>query len=150
MNDLNKKLLEQGIDELYSRNKIDSNVKTEIESYITNITDKNVYEVAYSEFNQTDSTGVTFDDVAREVDYNSGSAELITNAIVITNIRIDSIKLKGSDENVTYQMSTDGTNWFNIDSFDINEEVITASFYLKVKFSSINTIKGIIVIYENM
>lgn len=144
---ISKKLLVDGIYELYDRNKISSDLKTEAETYIDNLSLQNVQNVKYSDFNQTDSTGVTFDDASRTVSWDTGSAELITNALTLTSSILDAVKLKATDQDIQIQISYNGTTWYNINDTDINEE-ISGTFYLKLLFTSANDITGMILIYS--
>jgi len=152
-NGVGKQLLKDGINELYDRSKISSTLKDDAEEYIDDLNEEGFYNLKYSEFNQDDSENVTFDDANREVTWDSGSAKLYTNAIELSNIKIKALKLKGSDENVTWKLSTTGTtsSYMGLESsYDLDEEITSDSFYLEIDFSSTNTIKGLIVVYENL
>jgi hypothetical protein len=88
-----KELLKDGITELYIRNKISEDLKTEIDTYIDDLSMYNLYELKYSEFNKTDSENVTFSDTARTATLESGTALLLTNEIALANIKLKSLKL---------------------------------------------------------
>lgn len=145
---VSRQLLKDGVNELYDRSKISSTLKTEAEDYIDELSDDHFEVIDYIDFNQDDSVGCTFTDASKSVTYGgSGEAELLTNSINIGSATIRTLKLKATNENVTWQISSNGTTWYNIDSYNLDESV-TAAFYLKVKFSIASTIKGLVIVYE--
>ena len=147
---ISNELLKMGIQELKDKNKISTDMKTEMDTYVDNLSHFNVLEVEYNDFNQTSSTGVTWDDAARTVSWDTGNAELITNAIAASSVKLLALKLKATDQNIdSIQISYDLTEWYDIDDYDTNEDVgSNTSFYLKIKFSATNDIKGILIMTE--
>jgi len=145
-----KDLLKNAIEDMRKNGKIDTTVESSMESFIDDITSTDFYEVAYSEFDQTSSVNIVFADASRTATYSTaGTDELITSAISLATSKIKGLKLKGSDENVDWQLSLDGTNFFNVDSYNI-DEAVTTTVYIKALVPATNVISGIIIIYENV
>lgn len=147
INEVSKDLLIQGSKELYDRSKISLEVKTAVENYLDTLSTQFYKTIEYSDFNQDDSVGCTFTDNLKTVTWDSGTAELLTNKISISPSTLKTIKLKSTDQNVTFQISYNGTKFYNINDYDISEN-ISSDFYLKVLFTQTNTIKGIVLVYE--
>jgi hypothetical protein len=144
-----KQLLKDGIEELNNRGYISAETQTDMNTYIDNLSEYNVYEVNYSGFNETGSTNITFDLVSRTalVEDTDGSV-LISKVINLTNIRIKALKIKSDKEDVLWFISTDGTNYYSVDSFNI-DELVTSTFYVKVTTDVVSSIKGLMIIYTN-
>lgn len=151
---VNKEILKDGIKELRDRNKISQDVKEAMDTYIDNISLTNVYKTQYSEFNQTDSMDVIFSDTQRSVTYTVSSdvGVILTNKISLSNILLTDLKLLGVNEEVTWSISYNGTTWYQVNSYNINERIDSAKdgFYLKIETTQTNTIYGIKIIYENL
>ena len=145
-----KQMLKDAVENNYRMNRINSTTKSDLDDFIDSISREQFYEVAYSEFDQTESDAeVVFSDSYRTATNSEGvDKSIVTSAISIPDCKIKALKLKASTtEDVQFLLSTDGTNFFNVNSFDINE-IITSSVYIKVTTPD-NVISGIIIIYEN-
>ena len=144
-------LLRDGITELNNRRMISNDLKTEVNNYLDGLTTLDVKDVEFIDFNQDDSTGFTFDTANRNASA-AGVGELLTNLISLNNVRIHSFKLKGTDQNVEFLISYNGTTWYNINDYDALENVAEteSGFYLRVDVTQANTISGIQIIYENL
>ena len=75
-------LLKDGLIELNDRRKISNALKTEADAYLDGLSSLDVREIEYSEFNQTDSVGFTFDNGTRSAS-NVGAGELLTNLTLL-------------------------------------------------------------------
>jgi hypothetical protein len=142
-------ILKMGNLELYNRNKISLELKNDTDDYIDLLTLNNILELTYDDFNQIDSENVIFDDSARTITLDTGTAILLTNKLDLVNVKLLALKLKGSDENVIWKIGTNGTSYHVVDSSNINEN-ISNGVYVRIEFSDINTITGLIAIYENI
>jgi hypothetical protein len=142
-------ILKMGNLELYNRNKISLELKNETDDYIDLLSLNNILEIEYEDFNQIDSENVVFTESTRTVTLDTGMAILLTNKLDLVNVKLLALKLKGSDENVIWKISSNGSNYHVVDSSDINELVVNG-VYVRVDFSEINSITGIIAIYENL
>jgi len=140
-------LLIQGLEELYSRSKISNDVLTDATAYIGTLSTQFFMDIDYTDFNQEDSTGCIFDDVSKQVTWDTGTAELLTNSITINPATLKGIKAKALDQNITYQISYNGTTYYNINDYNIAED-IEVPFYLKIIFTQTNTITGLVLNYE--
>ncbi|MGA2436598.1 MAG: hypothetical protein ABSG25_15090 [Bryobacteraceae bacterium] len=147
---ISKELLKEGIDELFIRDKITKDLKHEAYEFIDNISNSHSCTINYIDFRQSASTNITFDDNNRVASYisdGSSTAMLVTNQIKAHNILLLTLKLKGADENVNYEFSYNLNNWYNINSYDINE-IIKDDFYLRISFTASNSITGLVFIFN--
>lgn len=158
---LYNEVLKQGVNDLYTKAKITLASKTMLNTFIDENLETNFIEISYSSFNQTDSTGIVFDDEARTgTTTNSVPTELITNVITIpSGVVLDSImlKLSGVDfktlvEDLTILMSYDGITYFSIPSYDIKETISYATtqtgVYLKFTWDASSVITGLYLMYR--
>ena len=145
---VNADLLKDGMTELYDRRKISSDVKKSMDEYINSISTTNVLEIKYSDYNQLDSKNVIFNDNTRSVSYDTGNSELLTNKINLASVELEALKIQATDENIQFQISHNGTTWYNINSYNINEVIEEDGFYLKILFTQSNTINNILIIYK--
>jgi len=141
-------LLKDGIEELYDRNKISSDIKSDADDYIDLLSLDDFYEVAYSEFDQTNSTNMTFTAASRSAAWDSGTATLLTTAITLGACKLKALMLKGTDPDVSWSFSTDGSTYYTITNpYDLDETIAT-TIYIKATITATNTVKGMILIYE--
>jgi hypothetical protein len=143
-----KSVLKDAMLELKTRDKISQTTYNDMLLFIDSLTKTNMQEVKYINFNKVSSENITFTDSTRTATWSTGTAELITNKIDLANITLKSLKLKGTDKNISWEISFNGSDYYGINSYDLNE-VITDGFYLKCIITQANSITGIEVIYEN-
>lgn len=150
---VNKQLLKDGIAFLQQSNKITLDLKNDMDTYINTLSDANIYEIQYIEFDEELSENITFDTPNRSAIFTSDGStigSLITNEISLSNIRLKAIKLKASNEDVDFYFGYNTLNFYKINSYDISE-IINDTFYIKLDMSlENNNIKGIILIYESL
>jgi hypothetical protein len=151
MSTVSKQLLKDAIEFIRRDGHISDTLASDANSYIDEITEEYYLEVNYSDFDQATSVNSVFDDANRQTTYSlAGTDELITNTISLLDIKLKGIKLKATEQDVQIQLSTDdGVTYFNIDSYDICESINSATCRFKILVPGTNTIKGLILLYEN-
>jgi hypothetical protein len=123
-NTIANQLLLSGVDELFNKNKIDIETKKSLDKYVCENQGQYFSELKFTDFDQLNSLGVTFDPTNR-IATNSTTCTLQTNIITNLNGRI----IKGfktvaqTPVEIVYQMSYDKVNWFNISADNAWEEV---------------------------
>lgn len=142
-------LLKWAVSDLRQNGKIDTTTETSLENYIDDINNENYDVLGYSEFDQTNSTDWTFDDVARTATYSSGGDVTIqTNSTDYSNCKLKAIIVDTNAAVVSYQISTDGTNFFAVDYFESNETLSSTTIFQIT--SSDAVIRNIAIVYEKL
>jgi hypothetical protein len=127
-------------------------MKEKIDDYIDSLSDDHFLSIPFSSFDQGASTDWTFDNSARTCVNSTGlSKTLITDTISLSNVIIKSILVKATDKNITVQISKDdGVNFYDVDSYNV-DELITADDTLLISFvSGDNTIYEFKILYEQL
>jgi hypothetical protein len=128
-------------------------LKNEIDDYIDSLSDDHYVVIPYSSFDQGASTDWVFSDSARTATNSSGvSKTLITSTITtLSNVKIKGVLLKATDKDVTIQISKDGgSTFYNIDSYDCDEEVTSSDTLVFAIVSGDNVINEFKVIYDQL
>lgn len=134
-NNLEKTLLGDGVDLLLSKARITTEIKTELDNFIDNISDLYVAELTYDDFNQVSSTGITFTAATRRATGGTGGGTLIIpldkDNIIIKSINFDVIIQTG----MTVNFSKDaGVTWYTISNYmNMCEELVDGEdFWIKI------------------
>ena len=136
-----KDLLKNAITDMRKDGKIDTTVETSVSTFIDDITLTDFLEVEYSSFDQTNSVNITFDDTARTAQTAVGS-ELITLALGLNDIKVKGLKLKAANEDVSWLLSKDGTNFFSVNSYSLDESISSSEdLFVKITTDEIIDIK---------
>lgn len=123
--------------------------KESLDDYVDSINDNKYSKIDYSQFDQGASSDYTFNNEARTATNSTGgTANLATNAISLVGI-IKAFKVESTTEDVTFQITKDGTTYYDVDSYNCNE-IITSSNTFKVRIKSPdNVIKSFMIIYDS-
>lgn len=124
--------------------------KESLDDYVDSINDNKYSKIDYSQFDQGSSSDYTFDDEARTATNSTGgTANLLTNTLNIGNAIVKSFKVEATTEDVTIQITKDGTNYYDVDSYNCNETITTTdTFKVRIK-SPDNVIKSFMIIYDS-
>jgi len=146
---INKELLKLGIYELRQSGKINTDLDTAADSYIDDITDDNYDVLGYSSFDQDNSTDWTFDDTARTATNSSGGVvSLQTSSQDYSNCKLKAIIVDSNALVSSFEISTDGTNFFTVDFFETNE-LLSSTTIFKIN-SNDAIIRNIAVVVEKL
>ena len=144
-----KNLIKFAITELRKDGKIDTTTETSLESFVDDITLTDFLEVTYSDFDQVNSTNISFADAGRTAT-TAASSTLLTDALGLSDVKIKALKLKSDlEDDITWSISKDGTNYFTVSSYNLNENITSSEdLYVKVATDETIVITGMIIIYE--
>lgn len=150
-NSLSIQVLKNCVLEMQRTGKISSTTKTELDSYLDEINKNNFYVSSYSDFDATSSDAeIVFNSSTRTATNSEGVAKEIVWEISLSDIQIKSLKLGAvTTQDVTWYLSYNGTDFFEVDSYDICEEITSDSFYVKISTPD-NVVEKIIVNYINI
>jgi len=121
-NNIVKSILKKLITDELAAKKISSDESVALNSFVDGLTDKNYYEVGYTEFNKSLSAGLTFKDSERVAIFSTGANplkvgdvkeekqfDLVLNTIDASFGTITDFSLFNSNETVEYLLNTDYT-----------------------------------------
>ena len=123
--------------------------KESLDDYVDSINDNKYSKIDYSQLDQGSSSDYTFDNESRTATNSTGDiANLVSNTISLVGT-IKAFKLEATTEDVTFQITKDGTTYYDVDSYNCNESIAsTDTFKVRVK-SPDNVIKSFMIIYDS-
>ena len=123
---------------------IDTTTKTELDTLIDNISRKQYLTLEYSDFDQSESTDITFDDLNRTITASSDDAELVTDEISLSDIEIRSLHVNSTGTTIN-QITTDNSVFYVIPEFDINDTILQESPVIDLRFKFVLALSGDVV-----
>jgi len=153
---IEKTLLKDGVDLLLAKARITADVKTELYTFIDNISDFYISVKGYLDFNQVSSEDIDFTTKEADRKVVSVSTAPALGELIISNFNLSNIIIKGlsfdiiDQTGVIVQFSKDaGVNWYNVNYFDMCESIVSGTnFWIKIKLPEDYELSKVEIIYK--